>query len=74
MINFSLCSKAIDYEEPEDLQSNMSAFSQIGPPRNVSLEIFPDGIFVTWESPEYGHSGKCLKTLNFFFPILTSID
>jgi len=29
-------------------------FAQIGPPRNVSVEIINDGYIITWEPPEYG--------------------
>lgn len=32
----------------------MSAFSQIGPPKNVSVDIRPDGFLVSWDSPDYG--------------------
>lgn len=47
---------AKDYEEPEDLQGHMSAFSQIGPPRNVTVDENENGDFlVSWIEPEYGH-------------------
>lgn len=45
---------ALDYEEPEDVQGSMSAFSQIGPPRNLSVDLSTDGFLVHWDSPDYG--------------------
>lgn len=40
----------------------MQPFSQIGPPRNLTLEVTEDGDFrLTWERPEYG-----LETLRFY--------
>lgn len=46
---------AADYEEPEENSGSMSAFSQIGPPRNLSVQEHPRGGFlVRWEEPDYG--------------------
>lgn len=42
---------AADYSESEE---HASAFSQIGPPRNVTVEELPGGFLVQWEEPEYG--------------------
>lgn len=44
----------MDYEEPEEDSFSMSAFSQIGPPRNVSVVEVSEGFLVRWDEPEYG--------------------
>lgn len=44
----------------------MSAFSQLGPPRNVSVDVRPDGFLVQWESPDYGQDVLGLYVVRWF--------
>lgn len=55
-----------DYEEPVDFQGHMSAFSQIGPPTNISVDIQENGFLVSWEKPEYGHDILSLYVVRWF--------
>jgi hypothetical protein len=45
---------ADDYEEPEE-QGSIAAFSQIGPPRNLSVDLRNNGFLLQWTPPEYGN-------------------
>lgn len=63
-LNLTLC-LALDYDEPEDLQGSMSAFSQIGPPRNLSVIEVPGGFFVCWDAPDYGQDMLGLYIIRF---------
>lgn len=61
-----MLSLAFDDEEPTDLQGNTSAFSQIGPPRNVSVNPKFDGFLVSWQAPEYGQDMLGLYVVRWF--------
>lgn len=66
LLTFRNSFPALDYEEPEDFKGTVSAFSQIGPPRNVSVEHRPDGEFrATWEPPIYGEDMLSLYIIRF---------
>ncbi|KAG5676191.1 hypothetical protein PVAND_006040 [Polypedilum vanderplanki] len=58
--------KAHDYEEPSELPDSIGAFSQIGPPRNVSVILEGNGYFVTWEPPEYGQDQLGLYIIRWY--------
>lgn len=47
---------AVQYQEPESFQdSQLAAFSQIGPPQNLTLFISEDNEYIfSWEQPDYG--------------------
>lgn len=45
---------------------HVSAFSQIGPPLNLSVSIKPDGFLVSWDSPEYGQDMLSLYVVRWF--------
>lgn len=53
---------AEDYSEPE---ANSQMYSQIGPPRNLTVEKTPDGFLVQWEEPEYGMHGISFYIIRF---------
>lgn len=57
---------AKEYELPEHLRDNILSFSQIGPPRNVSVDFHRDGYFVSWEPPEYGNDALALYIVRWF--------
>lgn len=48
---------------PSEYKDNVHHFSQIGPPRNVSVQAKPDGgeYVVSWDQPDYG-----LETLRVY--------
>lgn len=57
---------AEDYEEPSELPDSILPFSQIGPPRNVSVNHTQDGFLVTWDAPEYGHDQLGLYKIRWY--------
>jgi hypothetical protein len=57
---------AQDYEEPSELPDSILPFSQIGPPRNVFVNVKPDGYLVTWDAPEYGQDQLGLYLLRWY--------
>lgn len=57
---------AHDYEEPSELPDSILPFSQIGPPRNVSVNLKPDGFFVSWDAPEYGQDQLGLYVIRWY--------
>lgn len=60
--NFPLSAK--DFENLED--DHVSALSQIGPPKNLSVSVKPDGFFINWESPDYGQDMLDLYVVRWF--------
>ncbi|KAL7045228.1 hypothetical protein ACKWTF_002178 [Chironomus riparius] len=58
--------KAHDYEEPSELPKSTLQFSQIGPPRNVSVKLNEDGYFVSWDAPEFGQDQFGLYIIRWF--------
>lgn len=65
---------AQDYDElEEELHGSVSAFSQIGPPRNLSVDVRPGGFLVRWESPEYGQDMLGIYIIRCDYDYLTLI-
>lgn len=56
---------AVDFDETSGLP-DVSAFSQIGPPKNVSVEARPEGFVVSWESPDYGSDMLSLYIVRWY--------
>uniref|UniRef100_U5ETE2 Putative neuronal cell adhesion molecule n=1 Tax=Corethrella appendiculata TaxID=1370023 RepID=U5ETE2_9DIPT len=52
--SFRYFTKPKEYKEPEQLRDPIIPFSQIGPPRNVTVQRKSDNYVVEWEKPEYG--------------------
>lgn len=63
---FRFRTKAEDYEEPEDLPRDILPFSQIGPPRNVSVDFCSEGFLVQWQPPDYGIDQLGLYVVRWF--------
>lgn len=46
---------AKEFKDPQELRDPIVPFSQIGPPRNVTVYLEEDGCYlVKWDTPEYG--------------------
>lgn len=60
-----VCIVAKEYYEIAD-GHHVSAFSQIGPPLNLSVSIKPDGFLVSWDSPEYGQDMLSIYVVRWF--------
>lgn len=43
-----------EFNEPESYHDPVIPFSQIGPPRNLTVEYTSEGFQLIWEPPEYG--------------------
>lgn len=61
-INFS----AKEYQEPEELKDTILPFSQIGPPRNVTVELEDESYLVSWEAPDYGYDILSLYVIRWY--------
>ncbi|CRL00837.1 CLUMA_CG014088, isoform A [Clunio marinus] len=55
-----------DYVSTNTTTKNVSAFSQLGPPRNVSIETRPDGFFVCWNSPDWGQQSLVVYVIRWY--------
>jgi hypothetical protein len=54
----------VDFDETS--LPDVSAFSQIGPPRNVTVDARTDGFLVSWESPDYGSDMLSLYVVRWY--------
>lgn len=41
-------------EVPHEYRTSIGSFQQIGPPRNVTVRVTPDGFLVAWDPPAFG--------------------
>lgn len=51
---FRYFTKPREFSDPEQYNDPVMPFSQIGPPRNLTLYQNSDGFAATWDPPEYG--------------------